>query len=104
MIEVADYKNVNISGNFLTANDGAPAYDYYDNTIYVPCMTFTGVSNAAVENNTCNNAWDIWDSSDAQFPYWNYPNTAISDCGNTYWLTTPVNGAASHARSDAPCA
>jgi len=61
-------------------------------------VLFTGVSGAQVENNTCNNAWDIWDATQAQFPSSDYPNTAISDCGNTYWLTTPVNGAA--ARSE----
>ena len=48
MIEIADYKNVTISGNYFTANDGEPRYNYYDNTIYVPCITFTGVSTALV--------------------------------------------------------
>ena len=104
MIEIADYKDVTISGNFFTANDGAPQYNYYDNTIYVPCITFTGVSTARVEHNTCNNAWDIWDATQAQFPSSDYPNAAISDCGNTYWLTTPVNGAAARPKSDGKCA
>jgi hypothetical protein len=104
MIEIADYKDVTISGNYFTANDGEPQYNYYDNTIYVPCITFTGVSTARVENNTCNNAWDIWDATQAQFPSSDYPNTAIGDCGNTYWLTTPVNGAAANPKRDGKCA
>jgi hypothetical protein len=103
MIEVADYKNVTISGNYFTANDGEPEYDYYDNTIYVPCLTFSGVTTAWVYDNTCNNAWDIWDSTNWQFPSDDYPDSAISDCGNTYWLTSPVNGAAADPRSDRSC-
>jgi hypothetical protein len=103
MIEVADYKNVTISDNFFTANDGNPQLNYYDNTIFVPCITFNGVAGASVENNICNNAWDIWDSTNAQFPSADYANSAISDCGNTYWLTTPVDGVASHPKSDATC-
>jgi hypothetical protein len=83
MIQVADYKNVTISGNYLTANDGEPNYDYYDNT--------------------CNNAWDIWDSTNWQFPSYDYTDSGISDCGNSYWLTSPVNGAAADARSDRKC-
>jgi hypothetical protein len=103
MIEIADYKDVTISGNYFTANDGEPQYNYYDNTIYVPCITFTGVSTALVENNTCNNAWDIWDATQWQFHSTDFPNAAISDCGNTYWLTTPVNGAAGDPKSDGKC-
>ncbi len=103
MIEIADYKTVTISGNFFTANDGEPQFNYHDTTIFVPCITFNGVSTALVENNICNNAWDIWDSTNAQFPSADYGNSAISDCGNTYWLTTPVNGVASHPKSDATC-
>jgi hypothetical protein len=95
MIEVADYKDVTISGNYFTANDGEPQYNYFDNTIYVPCITFMGVSTAQVQNNTCNNAWDIWDATQAQFTSSDYPNTAISDCGNTYWLTTRSVGPSS---------
>lgn len=103
MIEIADYKNVDIAGNYFTANDGEPAYDYYDNTIYVPCITFSGVATAWVSNNTCNNAWDIWDTTNWQFPSDDYVNSDISDCGNSYWLTTPVNGAAADPKSDRKC-
>ena len=78
MIEVDDYRDVTISGNYLTANDGDPQHNYYDNTIFVPCMTFNGVSTALVQDNTCNNAWDVWDATQAQFPSSNYPNTAIA--------------------------
>jgi hypothetical protein len=103
MIEIADYKDVTISGNYFTANDGEPEYDYYDNTIYVPCITFQGVADATVQDNTCNNAWDIWDSVNWQFQETDFTNTAIGDCGNTYWLTTPVDGAAADPRSDGKC-
>ncbi len=101
MIEIDDYSDVTISGNYFSADDGDT--NYYPNTVFVPCITFNGVSNAVVENNTCNNAWDVWDATHAQFPSSDYPNTAISDCGNTYWLTTPVDGARADPKRDAPC-
>ncbi len=103
MIEVGDYRDVTIAGNYFTADDGAPQYHYYPNTIFVPCITFNGVSTALVENNTCNNAFDVWDATHAQFPSDDYPNTAITACGNTYWLTTPADGAAADPRNDGSC-
>ncbi len=101
MMEVDDYSDVTISGNYFTADDGDS--QYYNNTVFVPCITFNGVSTAVVENNTCNNAWDVWDTTHAQFPSTDYPNTAISDCGNTYGLTTPSYGVRSDPKSDGQC-
>jgi hypothetical protein len=67
---------VTISGNYITAYDGDR--QYYDNTVFVPCITLYAVSTVVVDNNTCNNAWDAWDSTQAQFPSTDYPNTAIA--------------------------
>lgn len=101
MIEINDYSGVTIAANTFTAYDGDPGY--FPNTIFVPCITLTGVANALIKGNTCNNSWDVWDATQAQFPSTNFPNSAISACGNTYWLTQPINGAQADPKFDGTC-
>jgi hypothetical protein len=108
MIEVADYSNVTIANNQFQANDGMPSY--FPNTIWVPCITLQGVLTATIEKNACNNAWDIWDTTSAQFKASEFaPTSGVTECGNVYWLTEPVSPTDGSAptpampKYDAPC-
>jgi hypothetical protein len=107
MIQVADYTNVRIVGNTFTASDGQPGY--FENTVWVPCITLQAVATASIADNTCNNAYDVWDSTNWQFRTADYANSDIRACGNTYGLTMlglPVLGEAITTLapgSDAPC-
>jgi hypothetical protein len=89
MIEIADYSNVTISGNWFTAADGTPTY--FPNTVYVPCITLQGVQTASIVHNVCANAWDVWDTTNWQFQEIDFPTTsAVTACGNVYGLLSPV--------------
>jgi len=89
MIEIADYSNVTITGNWLTASDGTPTY--FPNTIYIPCITLQGVETASIQNNVCANAWDVWDTTNWQFQATGFPATSgVTACGNVYGLVIPV--------------
>jgi hypothetical protein len=101
MIEIQNYANVTITNNQFTADDGNA--DYYPNTLYVPCMGLQGDDNVAIEGNACNNAWNLWADGYVQFPSSAYPNVGISDCGNTWGLTKPVNGVTAVPQTDAAC-
>ena len=72
----------------------------------MPRITFDGVATALVENSTCDNAWDIWDATQRQSSVDDYPqyDTGLGDCGNSNWLTPPVNGAAGDPKGDGKCA
>ena len=108
MIEIADYSNVRIQGNTFTANDGEQGY--FENTIWVPCITLQGVAGASIVDNACTNAYDVWDSVNWQFQSTDYVDSGISACGNTFGLSTllplVLGGVAAQVtpESDAACA
>ena len=100
MIEIADYTEVHIKYNRFTAFDGAPSY--FPNTIYVPCITLQGVTLAVLSGNVCTNAYDVWDSDNAQFPSGDFTNSGITTCHNTYGLTWPMAPVGEAAPAAAP--
>lgn len=101
--EVADYDNVTIANNTLTAYDGESGY--LPNSLYVPCVALAGVNTAAVTGNTCNNTYTgvYSDGNGIQFLPADPAVTGLTECGNTWGLTQPVNGAAAAPATDGAC-
>ena len=86
IVQIATWKNVTISGNQFLASAGNPGY--FPNTPSVPCISVDQSANVAIDDNGCNNAWNVWDPYHIQFPpNSSFSNTNITDCGNVYWLT-----------------
>jgi hypothetical protein len=101
MIEIADYANVTMIGNWFTAFDGTPTY--FPNTIYIPCITLQGVETATIERNVCADAWDVWDTTNWQFQATGFPATSgVTACGNVYGLMMPIAPAGGQRPSVAP--
>jgi hypothetical protein len=100
--EVEDYAAVTISGNTLRASDGQPGY--FPNTPWVPCTAVAAVYGAQVSGNTCNNAFSVLDPSAEQFPPLPVANVGVTSCGDTYWLTQPVDSVAPAPKTDGVCA
>jgi hypothetical protein len=100
MIEIADYSNVTITGNFFMAADGTPTY--FPNTIYIPCITLQGVETASIEGNFCANAWDVWDTTNWQFQATDFSTSGVTACGNLYGLVVPVAPAGGLLPNPAP--
>lgn len=88
-IEVSAFTNVVITNNVFLTNAGSSLG--FGATPVLQCISFQGVGTASLKSNTCANA--------ATFGYtgafWfmdrsGFPNTNISECGNTYGLTNPI--------------
>jgi hypothetical protein len=101
MIEVQDYNGVDIENNSLLANDGQVGY--FPNTLFVPCIGLTGDQAVTIKDNSCNNAWDLWQAGYVQFTENDFPMGTVTACSNAWGLTEPVGGAPPAPQSDPNC-
>ncbi len=103
LLQIMDYSNVTVTGNNFLMYAGSTTY--YPNTPYIPAVALCGVSGATVADNTFNNAWAPSVASGCFDAPSSLPaDSAITTCGNAYWLTQPVNGVAADVRHDGVCA
>ena len=100
MIEIADYADVTIKANRVTAWDGSASY--YPNTIFIPCITLQGVTRATLSGNVCTDAYDVVDNDHAMFPSTDFTNSDITTCHNTFGLTWPTAPVGKAAPASAP--
>ena len=91
IVQVADWKNVVISGNQVLGGTGSPLYG--SNNLYTECVAVVQSANVSIEHNGCNDTNTVWDDVSFQFPpqYVMFANTNITACGNVYWLTYPID-------------
>ncbi len=107
LFTVSNVTGFTFSANTEAAADGTAMY--YPNTPVAPALGLCGVARATIKGNIMNDVWAPWilgGGNAASGPITcqaDRSNTDIVSCGNTYWLTEPINGAPAEPKRDRPC-